>query len=622
MSIRSTIGVVLTLLLFVATASASDSFGQLLARAEKIRSSDPKTFDGLLTQLDKQRDQASPKQLELLAYLKAYQRGFGGEYELAAKEALRLANSSTDVDIQFRAGALAVNSYALTRQFSEGLRQLGKTLSLLDHVKDPQVRQYGFWAAAVIYNQIGQYELGLQYAEKLLAEPIQPRERCFAGHSQLEAMHHLGSLPDDALIVRTIDLCVGEKELAAANFIRLTLARRWASLGRQEDAIALLKRHLDEIEGTRYPRLIAETRALLAEMQLQQGDSDASEANAHAAIRQGPSIAGTLPLATAHKVLYEIALGRGDKDAALLHYQRHAEADKAWLNEVKARELAYQIVRQEMLQKNQQIALLNQQNEVLQLQQQVQQQNAQNTRLLVLLLLLLLASIAFWAYKTKRVQMSLRRMAETDALTGICNRHHFTQQSELALAQCARAGEDVALVMFDLDHFKSINDRYGHDTGDWVLKQVVAVCAPLCRQIDYFGRIGGEEFAILLIGIDARGAKRLAEDCRVRIAGIDSGDSGYRFTASASFGLTTTALSGYDLAKMLSHADKMLYRAKRGGRDRVLVYEVPVPVQLPVPVGSAHDGLAPVPDAVGQIADTSDGAAAEERSPQRAVAVS
>src|SRR3546814_10298429 len=82
-------------------------------------------------------------------------------------------------------------------------------------------------------------------------------------------------------------------------------------------------------------------------------------------------------------------------------------------------------------------------------------------------------------------------MAETDALTGLCNRHHFTQQSLQTLGQAARAGEDVALVMFDLDHFKSINDRFGHDTGDWALKKVAEHCRTFCRRVDHLGRLGG-----------------------------------------------------------------------------------------------------------------------------------
>ena len=606
-------------------AAGAPDFEALLREADSLRSSNAKRFAEHLTLLKARVAEANIGQQQRLRYLDAYHKVvYGNALDAGVKQAQALFREAEDTDLKFRAGSLAVNGFAINREFTDGLRHLNQTLAIRRHVKDKDIRHDGTNAAAVLYNQLGQYELGLRYAEETLADNPNSRAKCFAEHFRVEARYYLGRLPrDDEAINAVVARCVALNENITANLARAIQARHLAAHGRRNDAIRLLEAHMAQVDDLGYAGLIAEFRSLLARLRFESGEPDVAEQHALAAVEHESSVAGARPLADAFKTLYEVAEHRGDVPQAFSYYRSYAEADRNWLNEVKTRELAYQIVRHETLQQTQQIELLNKQNELLQLQQQVQQQNAQNTRLLVLLLLLLLASIAFWAYKTKRVQMSLRRMAETDALTGICNRHHFTQQSELALSQCARAGEDVALVMFDLDHFKSINDRYGHDTGDWVLKQVVAVCAPVCRQIDFFGRIGGEEFAILLIGMDARGAKRLAEDCRVRIAGIDSGDSGYRFKPSASFGVTTTALSGYDLAKMLSHADKMLYRAKRGGRNRVFVYEVPVPVQLPVPVGGAHDEPAPVPDAVGQTGDTSDGVAAEERSTQqRAVAVS
>jgi diguanylate cyclase (GGDEF)-like protein len=140
--------------------------------------------------------------------------------------------------------------------------------------------------------------------------------------------------------------------------------------------------------------------------------------------------------------------------------------------------------------------------------------------------------------------------------------------------------EAVSLLMFDLDYFKTINDNYGHVTGDWVLKRVASVCGELCRGIDHLGRIGGEEFAILLHGYDLKAATRVAEDCRVRLSRIDPLPSGYTFPISASFGVSSSSTSGYDLDKLLSHADQMLYRAKREGRNRVRTYVPDVSAEL------------------------------------------
>ena len=183
---------------------------------------------------------------------------------------------------------------------------------------------------------------------------------------------------------------------------------------------------------------------------------------------------------------------------------------------------------------------------MLQLQQRVDQQAAQNTQLLASCWRLLLASIGYWAYKIKRMQMSFRRLAETDALTGISNRHHFTRQAEQALAHCAGAARRSALVMFDLDHFKAINDRYGHATGDWVLSRVA-------QDLPDAAAVGTTTSA-------ASAARSSRSCCRLRPGAATRLARGVlrphrrdrhraqraRFAVTASFGVSAARMSGYD----------------------------------------------------------------------------
>jgi len=554
--------------------AASEGFEAALRKADAVRSTDPEKFQTLLRQLDAQQDAATRAQRERLAYLHAYATAYAGNYDAALKELRKLFKSSTDMDTRIRAGALMVNSYAVTKQFTDGLRQLQETMPLVPRATDPVVRDHALGVASLIYGKMGQFQPALQYADQLLASTTSPRSRCFAGQYRIDALQNMGQLPrDDAALFGVIDQCKILGETTVTALARSNLARKWATEGKLDDAIELLQANMAEAEATKYPPVIGELHSVLAEYLLRRGDLSAASQNAHRAIAQRADSGFSWYLVSAYKTLYEVAEQSGDAVSALKHYRQYAEADKAYLTDVKTRELAYQIVRQEMLQKTQEIELLNRRNEVLQLQQRVDRQSAQSSRLLALLLTLLVGSIGYWAYKIKRVQNSLRRMAETDALTAICNRRHFSQLSERTLLQGARAGEDVALIMFDLDHFKSINDRFGHVTGDWVLRRVSDNCKSFCRRIDHLGRLGGEEFAILLSGCDLRGAMRVAEDCRVRIATLDTQPSGHKFVVTASFGVTATSLSGYDLAKLLSHADLMLYRAKREGRNRVCAFD-------------------------------------------------
>lgn len=570
-----------------ASVPAAPPVADWLREAEEVRSAQPARLAELLVELDAASASATPAQREQVAYLHAYADAYSGRYASALREARNLVETSQDPDMRIRARALIVTIHGLTRHFAEGLRELEALHDGLENAQDSEVRRIGLFASGGLYWQVGQYALAMRDFNMFIEDtgPLSERDRCFATHLREEVRQASGS--GAVALPAIIDQCLAAGEPLIANMARLALARGTQLDGDTAAAIALLRKWLPEMEATRYPRLVTDVHAALAEWLVEMGELDAAQRHAARAIAEATDDTALLPLTTAHRVMSEIAEARGDARTALYHYRRFAEADKAYLNDVKAREFAYQIVRRETQQQNQQIELLDQQNQLLTLRQQVSEQAAQNTRLLIALLLFLLASLGYWAWRVTRRHQSLRLLAEMDSLTGVCNRRHFLLQAERSLEQCARSDETVALVMFDLDHFKQINDNFGHVTGDWVLEQVAAACRSLCRRMDQFGRLGGEEFAILLPGCDAAAAARVAEQCRVRIASIDTKGCGHDFPLAASFGVTDTVLSGYVLSRLLSHADQALYRAKHGGRNLVCVYAgEPIRSKIPAHVAA------------------------------------
>lgn len=556
-----------------APAYAGASFDALFEKADAIRTSQPKEFFRVLNELQALEERSSPEERMKIRLMRAHGYLLEGKPDSAIRDLEEVRVSAKDVEIKYRAAAMLANTYAGNRKFEQGLSTLNEMLPLAPEVKDRAARHHGLLAAGILYNRVGEFKLAGEYAGQVAGDGPSGRNRCIAENLIIESMQGQGKELAEDQIFRAIEHCERENESLLAGFSRTFLARKWHGEGKTASAIALLEKHLPGVERTGYPVLVAEYLSMLAEYRLKMSDIQGAEKHARAAVAQGDSIAGSLPLVMAHRVLYEIASIQGNPVRALEQYKKYAEADKAYLNEIKTRELAYQLVRQQIVQKNQQINLLDQQNQVLQLQRKVDQQAAQNNRLIVMLLIVLVASIGYWAFKIKRVQLSLKKMAETDALTGICNRHHFTIRAERALAECARNGEQAALIMYDLDHFKNINDRFGHGTGDWALKEVAEASKGFCRRIDVLGRLGGEEFAILMYGCDLRAAARVAEDCRVRLAQIDTRETGHVFAITGSFGVTSSVQSGYSLARLLSHADRQLYRAKHLGRNRVCVYE-------------------------------------------------
>lgn len=174
--------------------------------------------------------------------------------------------------------------------------------------------------------------------------------------------------------------------------------------------------------------------------------------------------------------------------------------------------------------------------------------------------------------RRKETEARLEGLAHTDALTGVNNRRRFTDLAADELARTQRHGQPVALLMIDLDHFKSVNDRLGHAGGDAVLRSFAASAEGVMRQGDIFGRIGGEEFAALLPQTTLDGAEVLAERLRQRIVQTPAvvGETTQQFTVSIGVSAWLPGdADAADIDRLMVAADRALYAAKAQGRDRV-----------------------------------------------------
>jgi diguanylate cyclase (GGDEF)-like protein/PAS domain S-box-containing protein len=174
--------------------------------------------------------------------------------------------------------------------------------------------------------------------------------------------------------------------------------------------------------------------------------------------------------------------------------------------------------------------------------------------------------------KQKAMEAELTRLATTDPLTGLANRRHFMKQMELELARIHRFSEAAALLMLDLDHFKHINDNHGHAWGDAVLRAFSKSLLQHLRKTDLAGRLGGEEFAILLPGTDLEAARVFAEELRQRISGMSLETGTLALKVTVSIGITRLERDDILSDAALARADAALYRAKQAGRDRVEVH--------------------------------------------------
>jgi diguanylate cyclase (GGDEF)-like protein len=180
----------------------------------------------------------------------------------------------------------------------------------------------------------------------------------------------------------------------------------------------------------------------------------------------------------------------------------------------------------------------------------------------------------------------LTLLATTDSLTGAANRRSFIERCAVEIAAARRHRRPASILMIDVDHFKSINDTHGHAAGDEVLAAVGVALREAVRQVDICGRLGGEEFGVLLVGTDLAGASVVAERIREGFAGMTISHGGKDIVFTVSIGCASLGEGDKRLEDILRSADRMMYKAKQSGRNRVVFEEAQGPDS-----GEAHVAL-------------------------------
>ena len=191
------------------------------------------------------------------------------------------------------------------------------------------------------------------------------------------------------------------------------------------------------------------------------------------------------------------------------------------------------------------------------------------------IILALGTAVFILALVKERTEAAIGLAARTDGLTGIANRAAFTESAARVIERCRRDKTSVAVMMFDLDLFKAVNDTYGHAVGDDVIRKFCEVAAAALRPNDVFGRIGGEEFAIVLPGSGIEAAWVRAERIRATFAENCRVVGDHPVAATVSGGVSASEAADHALSALLEYADIALYRAKAEGRNRIQCADQP-----------------------------------------------
>jgi diguanylate cyclase (GGDEF)-like protein len=401
--------------------------------------------------------------------------------------------------------------YLLLEDLPRAFPHLEQCLDLAGILRDKRLQADARAKLCDAYRLAGQNQLAVQYGLR----SVELYQEIGYHGGEVEAFNSLG----EAYLAM-------ENYPQAHNFLQLT-AEVSESIGR--------------------PLEVARAQRKIGALYLRQNQLDSAFSHLYRALEIATESGSQRVVSECHRELAEAYKKSGDAVKALMHFELFFELNQSVFDEesdrrLKTIEIAHQV---ETARKDSEIHQLRN----VQLQQEIEER--------------------------KKAQAALELLATQDGLTGISNRRHVLELGSRAFEQAQRYRRPLTAIMLDIDHFKEINDTFGHSAGDKILAQTAARMQMVLRKVDILGRYGGDEFIIFLPETSQEGARRLAERLRESVSYQHEFNGGQSVEITVSMGICSTygAAASLTLDELIRRADQALYSSKQSGRNRVSIYE-------------------------------------------------
>ncbi len=494
------------------------------------------------------------------------------EYEFVVIEADRIANQKLLADALMLRGEM----HYVMAEYANALADLKRSYDLNIAIGRASKESYVLNAIANLYADanVGEYDRAIEYYRKLLAN----HEKADNKREMATAHYNLGSTLERK---KDFDAALNEYRLSReldrrehpleAMYAQRSIGIVLTKLNRAKEALPLLEEAIAAFEAAHDEDRTAQTRLSRGVALRYLGKGREALRDLEFAREYFEKEKNDRFLEKTHDERAQVLSVIGDWQGAAQARELQLALLRKLSDSAKAQQTSRLRVQFDSERKEQENASLTAEN-MLRKQALASASEIERLQRMALLLgALAIVALAFLVYRQFIYSRRLRELAMTDELTRLPNRRHLIAVAEAQLAHAKRDGKVFTVLAIDIDHFKRINDQFGHDAGDVVLQRVAQTCRRALRANDIIGRTGGEEFIAILPTADASIAADIAERVRVEISSVNVHDISEGLTVTVSIGLAQWLSTDRLFSMLAKRADEALYLAKTGGRNRIVV---------------------------------------------------